>query len=285
MNRATWNDSVKVVFVGETSRPELAGCVDWWRQLTQPRCYRSLHELWQESDELDSIELLILAQSRLGEFPETMLQRVLARHPLARTINVYGSWCESESRTGSPPLSVIRIPWTHAVSRFSAELQGLNEGRCPSWSWPWTASDDELDFSTSPPRHGTGPLRCGIATASEDMFDALAQLLATGNIPSDRLPSDASREKSSLDVIVWDDCASARGLRFDLGQLVASCADTPLVALVDFPREFDQARLGPFKRASLLAKPYRAGDFLHAVVSAAESLPAPSGVGSEGPSL
>src|SRR5690606_5459852 len=105
------------------------------------------------------------------------------------------------------------------------------------------------------------------------------------SLPSVRLPSDALEWEFPPDVIVWDDCASARGARFDLSQLVASYADTPLVALMDFPREFDQARLSHFRRASLLAKPYRSGDLIHAVLSVAERLPAPSGVGSEGPSL
>jgi hypothetical protein len=72
-------------------------------------------------------------------------------------------------------------------------------------------------------------------------------------------------------VILWDDCAAVRGQRFELDQLAACYSDTPLVALVDFPREFDRERIGGFHRAALLAKPFRSADLMHAVLNSVEN--------------
>lgn len=57
------------------------------------------------------LDLIVLAESRPGEYSATSIDELRACAPLARVWRLLGSWCEGEQRSGHPPAGCINTYW------------------------------------------------------------------------------------------------------------------------------------------------------------------------------
>src|SRR5687767_9075254 len=66
-------------------------------------------------DDQRPVNVGVIFQSRSGQIPQTAIEAVHARMPWATLVAVLGSWCEGETRTGTPLHGIERVFWYEAV--------------------------------------------------------------------------------------------------------------------------------------------------------------------------
>ena len=69
-----------------------------------------------------SHELMLLCQSRPGQFSQADVEGLHRSAPLAGLICVLGTWCEGESRSGRPRHGIERVYWYEAITRLESML-------------------------------------------------------------------------------------------------------------------------------------------------------------------
>ncbi|MEX0715608.1 MAG: hypothetical protein WD066_03435 [Planctomycetaceae bacterium] len=89
----------------------------------------------------DEPDLVVALQSWPDEFPRTVVERAIARFPLARWVCCYGEWCASDGRSRDIWPPGARVPVASARSRIARELAVIRGDLSPL---PPTASRDEV---------------------------------------------------------------------------------------------------------------------------------------------
>ncbi len=207
-------------------------------------------------------DLIVLAQSRPGEFSAATVGRLRMRAPLARLVALLGSWCEGEMRTGRPLPGVIRIYWHQWLPRFQQEIDRLRRGLCPTWGLPATAGDEErLLLGTRPPRARQQGL-VAISTPQFAMADWLSAACRLGGYATVCLqPSRPARVQGAA-ALVWDGGDFCAERQTQLPRLKAALGPLPILALGDFPRVVDCDAIVAAGVTAVLSKPLLVDDLL-----------------------
>jgi hypothetical protein len=223
-------------------------------------------------------ELVVIAQSRPGEFSRRDLEAIQRCWPLAGIVTIAGTWCEGELRTGKPWPGIRRLYWYEFPAWWQQQLALRSGGRCPEWLRP-TADlfrtppvfvspyKNHTPIGSRPPlqyaAHGAGLIV--LCTQYFSMADTLADVLSRcGFATIWHRPGQPSPFVRGSTAAVWDggqldDCEAC-----DLREFCRRFArdSTPVVALLDFPRR-DQIELARQLGASaVLGKPWINRDLL-----------------------
>jgi CheY-like chemotaxis protein len=102
--------------------------------------------------------IIFFIQSYPGQWPESRIAPFQRAFPTARAVQLLGSWCEGEKRTGDPIPGVFRFYWHQWTPALCRELEDMLEGRPSIWLSPPTAAAEELaELATRRPlRKGRG---------------------------------------------------------------------------------------------------------------------------------
>jgi hypothetical protein len=206
-------------------------------------------------------DLIVLAQSRPGEFSSPGVDRLRALAPLARMVALLGSWCEGETRSGRPLPGVIRIYWHQWLPRLAQELDRIRCGRCPTWGLPATAGDDERLLLGSPPRLA----RHGLVAIHARRFEAADWLSAAcrlGGYATVWLPPGWRTRVEGAAALVFDGSDFSGREPAELRRAGAELGPLPIVVLLDFPRAADRDRARAAGAAAVLSKPLLVDDLL-----------------------
>lgn len=189
-------------------------------------------------DEGTEFELAVLACPRplVITGPVEALRDALASQTL---VQLLGTWCEGEGRTGKIVEGVERVFW-HAW---------------PAWLSQWeshTAADSEPAFER-PAIAGLVEIKSGDAEFGKSLIDALAD--TTPAIWSPRLSQSVSTPPA---VILWD--GSQLGGR-EANELYGICQNASksgaaVIAMLDFPRPETVAAARDIGVAAVLGKPF-----------------------------
>src|SRR4051794_20474547 len=74
------------------------------------------------SSSKDAVELVLLCQSRPGQFSQRDVEDLHRRFPLATLLGVFGTWCQGEQRSGYPWHGIDRVYSYNALPRISSLL-------------------------------------------------------------------------------------------------------------------------------------------------------------------
>jgi hypothetical protein len=207
-------------------------------------------------------ELIVLVQSRPGEFSAAAVDRLRMAAPLARIVALLGSWCEGEMRTGRPLPGVIRVYWHQWLPRFRQELERIRRGWCPAWGLPATAGEEErLLSATRLPLAQRGGL-VAVAVRPFAMADWLSSACRLAGYATVWLqPSRPARIEGAA-AVLWDGDDCRRQWRSELVRLRAELGPLPLLALLDFPRVEDCDAVLAAGATAVLSKPLLVDDLL-----------------------
>ena len=250
-------------------------------------------------------ELIILAQSRPGQFPTGDVEKLQQRWPDARLLGIVSSWCEGEVRSGRPWPGVWRVAASELIFRLRDLLNVdqtevsrsrgtrkepiqeqaiiLNTSRPPrrsrSWLLPQNLGDAERLYyeAAEPLPSGTGDVL--IATTSQDAFETLAIAVrqagfsATWQRPRAPIGSD-SRIGSGSRAAIWDAHQGTDTEWSSIYGFAKSVSPVPLMVILGFPRPEDFARAahmsaeihGHPDHIAVLAKPQRLSDLCSVLV-------------------
>ncbi len=211
--------------------------------------------------------LVVLLQSRPGQFTEWELDTIRARWPLAHVVGVYGSWAEGEPRNGPAARGVYRVAWHAAIARFAAELvvfaapaRGTTRGG-RLFDLPATATADERLIAGARAMSNerrTIAVAAQRASYAEPLVDALA---AAGNAVF-YWPLDGRSVAHGIDAVLWDTFGCSHDLRRFRARLPDAKNEVPVVAVMDFPRPQETAQLAELGISQLLGKPLLVADLL-----------------------
>jgi len=217
-------------------------------------------------------ELIVVAQSVVGEYLQSDIDRLSELAPLSRIVLVAGTWCEGELRTGSRLEGTLRLYWYEFSHWWSMAKQSLHAGLCPPWSQPLDnpQAGRYPSSSQSRPNLPTGPVI--VEAADTSVFETIAAMLASVDVTTIRVKPGAQEQipadlPANLSAGIWD---GGQLSKQELDRLTSFCKllqpyDAKVVVLLDFPRveHITQARAAG--AATVLAKPYLTNELLAAL--------------------
>ena len=258
-----------VLLIGDPQSPELATI----RQSLRNQQCRAVADLAAAIGLLAGKpwwpDLVILLQNWPGEFDAAEFQSLRSLAPLARVINVLGSWCEGETRSGIPLPGTVRIYWHQWAARDDLDRQQLAEGHCPSWSLPVTATEEdrlqwlaEHDDRFVPGMSG-GLQTVGVLTAERPMWEWLAETCrGYGYTAAWLRPPLDGVISGEMAAILWDRSGDRSEEAWLSAALAGRSRPLPVVALATFPRFDELQRLKPLGVTAVIGKPVQL-DELH----------------------
>lgn len=200
-------------------------------------------------------EVIVLAQAHPGQYSVEAVDRLRRLCPLARVVGLLGSWCEGEVRSGDPWPAAIRLYWHQWAPSCQRELGRLAEGRVSPWTLPLTATDEERllagNVETTPASRGL----VALAVRRFEMHDWLSAACRQRGYSTVWLrPGDPIRIEGAT-AAVFDGVDGGPDEIAAIQCLVARLPGVPIIALLDFPRIDDHARVKAAGAASILSKP------------------------------
>ncbi len=210
----------------------------------------------------DPPELIVLVQSRPGEFFAAEIDRLRRLAPLARVWRLLGTWCEGEARSGQPPSGCTSTYWHQWPARWARERAHWHDGLAVTWSAPVTTSADEraLAAAEEPIERGSGLIV--ICARHRETAAALADICKLAGYQTQIVRAGQSGSVCGASAIVWDTDAEQIG---DASAIRTVRASVPgdavsLVALVTFPRVEDVHRATEAGVAAVVSKPFLVQD-------------------------
>lgn len=183
------------------------------------------------------LDVIVVAQPYSGAIRSDELAPLLTRAPLARVLVLAGSWCEGESRSGQPIPGALRILWHQWPARWMQDLARFEEGACPAWSLPVTATEDDRVFLSAD--EPLAPLTGRLAiVAYEPTAGWLADVGRGLGLDVQILSPRAtfSAERTACDLVIFE----VESLHCESPETASSWAEhwrsVPLIGVCNFPR-------------------------------------------------
>jgi CheY-like chemotaxis protein len=249
--------SLATLLIGDFEQPEFRAAAELLvRQGTVRRAAR-LDSALAECQAVEVFpDLVVLAQSRPGEFDPATLDALRRWAPLARVITVLGSWCAGETRSGTPLAGVVRLYWHEAPDYLAREFERQQHGECPDWGLPITATEFDR-FSAADLGSGNRSRRTiAIHSSNPHFADWLARACEAWGYAAAHCEPGSVLAPETTSAAIWDaGCLDGAEL-----QEIQAWAKVPLLVLLDFPHGADQQRALDAGAQIALAKPVRADD-------------------------
>lgn len=214
--------------------------------------------------------IFVLAQSRRDQFSQVTVDRIRQQIPDTPIVNLLGTWCEGENRSGKPLIGVTRVPWQHWQSQFERFCMQMVEGVPTDWHQPLTATvaDRSRDFAVDA---GLRELLVGqkilISAQTTATFESLADMLKDYQCQSFRA-EDSENLQASPNAIVVDGNGASEELKSTIERLRNTYGELPFVALLNFPRKQCFASLATLGIEEVVAKPFTHNEFLSSLTRA-----------------
>lgn len=259
-------DDFRILLTGDYWHRDFAGVISG---LKFPITLQPLESVVSSPLKTSDYRLVLIAQPRRGQFEVGLVEQLQNRFAHLPIVSLEGSWCEGESRSGSPIPGLIHIYWHQWQGRLDNFLYRLNRHEQPSWHLPKICSlPDRIvhDLEWEPVRVEFDAV-VGISSLTADGFGMLRDAFErTGQrtIWIDHPDSGNGRPTTPTVLLIEGNSLSAE-LEKRIRILHAQFRHSPLILILNFPRshEFELARkLGV---AAIVSKPYELGNLYSAV--------------------
>lgn len=251
---------MRLLLTGDYEHAEFSAAVAAMRSACEVMEQASLERAaqWLETEGL--VDLIVVAQSRPGQFAAAELERLRRAAPLAPLVALVGSWCEGEPRSGAPWPGAVRVYWHQWSVRFPREIARLARGEAGDWSQPPTATPEERLLAKSGSAGKTLRGVTAVVSGSVEMADWLSAACREVGLESVVFHVPPSGPVAGVRAVLWDAGLARPDLIDDCRRLAASFFAARIVVLVDFPRDADVRRLSEAGAALVLAKPIPIAD-------------------------
>ncbi|MEZ6094525.1 MAG: hypothetical protein R3C03_09860 [Pirellulaceae bacterium] len=205
-------------------------------------------------------DLVIVAQSRRGSVQQNEIDRLKKLTDGQTIVNLLGSWCEGQERSGHPLNDVVPIYWHQWNGQFDQLLVHARNVETPATGLV------SLDFLESqPPCFGVSAL-CD--TQWEFVSEAL-QSLGIDSIWLEQAIWDGETIDAKLSAICLDCDTMNEQLERRLETLGNDVKNLPLILLANAPRKEEVADLQKaFARVSVVSKPFDLSEFAFGITGA-----------------
>jgi hypothetical protein len=222
--------------------------------------------------DVDTPELIVIAQSRPGAFSENLVRDLRRTAPLAGFVGLLGSWCEGETRTGRPWPDVTRVFWYRFTTWWYLQLKLRAAGLCPEWARPGNfglrISDCGFEKLALRNQNKASYGVVALQALRRDTADALANVLRKAGYSTvwQRGPSTQVTLRGVL-AGVWDGGQLDEREAEDLSGFcrALACDSAPVVALLDYPRRDSYDCALQCGAATVLGKPWRNDELIASI--------------------
>lgn len=253
----------QVLMVGEASCPEMVSVTQWLEGRTKLSCLGSATAAQENAEHLLP-DLIVVLQSRPGEFSADSVEQLHQLWPLARLVVLLGSWCEGEVRSGKPAPGVWRLYWYEFRIRVAPFLEGHAVPASSSWTLPRSATENErllLDLN-SPPHLEAGVV--AIAAASRASYESLSDACTTFGFRTYWYRHPSSFSSVPTVAGIWDVRPSDASEWFLIEEFARGISTRRVVILRGFPRWCDWQRAADMG-AVMMGKPFQLPDLWRVV--------------------
>ena len=254
------NPRLGVWWIGQSDSREALAPRVWLEQNCRLACFPTTEAAALQPELAVAADAIIFFQAYPGEFTAAQVESLHRLNPLAALAVVLGTWCEGETRSGSPWPGVPRYYWRD-WPRLRELLENLREQRAEAWL-PRTAS--EVDRLVQGSDHAAAmslDTSLAIHTPRRSDFDALACACRDWGVATIWLrPEEPIPDRANFAALLWD---SANGFSATIAEWERQRGQfgaTPTLLLADFLREeeCEIATVAGFD--AVLAKPFFLGD-------------------------
>lgn len=220
----------------------------------------------------DQFELIVLAESRRDQIPRETVDLLRERFAGVPLVNLLGSWCEGETRSGDPVPGLIRVYWHQWRGQYDKFVKQLDSNQISDWHLPSTASvADRIEASST--TSNMEPEIIGVSAWSQPQFEMLADSLKTLGYRSrwlERCTWDAEAIKL-LSAICIDANSVTDDLVNRIEWLKSTFPDPVLILILNFPRINEAHSAVELGVSEVLSKPFELADLLTAVIRACKN--------------
>lgn len=243
------------IVIGNLSMPEFEQAREWLVESGSYIFVDSIDCLSRSNRLVESPpRLIVVAESFRGQFSDPSIERLRHEFPLAQFVNLVGSWCEGETRSGTPLPNMNRI----YAAEFVTRLRRLNDPATLARSLLPTLSDHErqLQHATVESTKVNALVIChdlNFGEAIADMIDVTG-----GAAIATRINADVCIP--SVNVIVYDAHPNHDQRAEDLERILHW--RLPIIGVVDFPRGYEIEQLKKMGVDAVLPKPFAIDDLV-----------------------
>ena len=269
------------LFIGNARSPEFATALAALSEAFEVTTRQNIAAAGESPCPVDDVEffgveLIVLAQSRPGEFAAAEVDRLRRRYPSAAVASLLGSWCEGETRSGKPLATASRLYWHQAANRLQRDIMRRAAGLAPLWSLPATCTDEERvqHFKAAPARlaakgrsddEETSCRTVALFGQERSSVAWLVDVCRACGYDSLWMGPRHAAEPRGVVAAIWDLTTWTSAADDELQHITRIVPAQRVVALLGFPRWHDLQRAAQRGLGAIVSKPLLLGDLYSAV--------------------
>lgn len=215
-----------------------------------------------------AFDLIVIAQARRDQFSHADVEGLQSCFPNTPIVALLGSWCEGELRSGAAWPGVIRVYWHQWDGRYEQFVHQLGSAGLTEWHAPRTASVADRTAAKSAPDSGTMEIECvGISAWTRTQFEMVADAVSHfgwENRWIERATWDGATS-SLVSVMVVDADGWSSDLENRLKWLREELPNTPIVLMLNYPRQNEQDEMSIHGVLEVVSKPFELDDLNMAI--------------------
>ncbi len=218
-------------------------------------------------------DLVVVAQSRRDQFATLDIEKIQEMFANTPVVDLLGSWCEGEVRSGCPFPGLIRVYWHQWQGRYENFVVQLAESDVTDWHAPRTSSvADRVLTSVESTKTQTRSATVnfvGISAWHQDQYEMLADAARSfGWKPCwvERAVWDAE-SSSAISVVCIEADSWSPNVRKRVDWIRSEIPATPMVLILNYPRADELESIHAAGISKIVSKPFELIDLKSAILN------------------
>jgi hypothetical protein len=213
-------------------------------------------------------DLVVIAQSRRGQYDAKVIERLVALLPNTPIVALCGSWCEGETRSGSPAPGVIRVYWHQWLGQMDNFLNQIRQDQLATWQMPKIAAVPDLIMHqlTNLVDNFDRTISVGVSTYTRESYLMLQDAVANHYKSTWIEGIDANDINGTHFSVI---CIEGNSLTTQCQQRIQTLQKQfpgiPMVLILNFPRHSEFKVAKKLGVAEIVSKPFQLCDLNFAI--------------------
>lgn len=219
-------------------------------------------------------ELIVIAQARREAVSIEVVEHLQNTYATTPIVALLGSWCEGESRSGTPWAGIPRIYWHQWNGEFAQFQSHLKQRKLHDWQLPRTAQVADRIAAAEPDMAEVSfPGIVGVSAWTQTQYSMLSDALQSMGIKTcwiERCTWDGEA-RDLVKAIVLDDDSMTSNLGNRIRWVFSLFGRRPLVLTLGFPRKDEVDALKELGVSVVVSKPFKLDGLKQALMQATKS--------------
>jgi len=220
-----------------------------------------------------TFDLILIAQSRRGQYSVQDIENLQAAYPAVPMIGLLGSWCEGETRSGTPWPGVTRVYWHQWEGRYQKFVEQLAQSGITDWHAPKTSSIADRIANTKRITTPNDIRRVAISAWTNTSFAMVADAIRHFGWTSCWVERSVwnAETVSSVDAICIEADSWCDNLSNRIKWVTREVPGTPIVLILNYPRNDEFKEIKAAGISEVISKPFELDELQSAILRAAKA--------------